>query len=68
MTADINLTREELALIEHFHTANNMFGQLPAQRPGDMQEFGLMCQRLQDFVAARPSYRRIQVERNLPQN
>ncbi len=65
---DINVTREELAVIEHIHETLNMFGKLPAQREGDMQEFGIICQRLQDFVAARPTYRRIITERRLPKN
>lgn len=68
MMLDINLTREELALIEHIHADLDMFGKLPAQRKGDMNEFGSLCQRLQDFVAARPTYRRIATERRLPTN
>ncbi len=68
MTTDINITREELALVEQIHAVHDAFGALPMQRQNDMQEFGIICQRLQDFVAARPSYRRISVERNLPKN
>ncbi len=65
---DINVTREELALIEHIHETHHLFGALPLQREGDMQEFGIMCQRLQDFIAARATYRRITTERSLPKN
>lgn len=65
---DLNLSREELAVIEHIHETLGMFGELPLQREGDMQEFGILCQRLQDFVAARPTYRRIKAERELPKN
>ncbi len=65
---DINVTREELALIEHIHETHHMFGALPLEREEDMREFGIMCQRLQDFVAARATYRRITTERRLPKN
>ncbi|KKM25671.1 hypothetical protein LCGC14_1592710 [marine sediment metagenome] len=65
---NINVTREELALIEHIHETLHMFGALPLQREGDMQEFGIICQRLQDFIAARATYRRITTERRLPSN
>ena len=65
---EINVTREELAVIEHIHETLDMFGKLPFQRDGDMQEFGIICQRLQDFVAARPTYRRVATERRFPKN
>lgn len=65
---DLNITREELALLEHINDSLEMFVALPCQRDRDVQEFGAMCQRLQDFVAARASYRRITAERNLPKN
>lgn len=65
---DLNVTREELAVIEHIHATLGMFVDLPVQRSQDAWEFGLMCQRLQDFVAARPTYRRIRAEREVPKN
>ncbi len=65
---DINVTREELVIIERIHELLHMFGELPLERPGDMQEFGFICQRLQDFVAARATYRRITTERRLSSN
>jgi len=65
---DINVTREELALIDHIHETLKMFGALPMERQGDMQEFGIICQRLQDFIAARATYRRITTERRLASN
>ena len=65
---DINVSREELAVIEHISDTLKMFGKLPCQRTQDMDEFGIMCQRLQDFVAARPTYRRITTERRFPKN
>jgi hypothetical protein len=66
--SDLDVTREELALIEHINVAFQMFGKLPTQRPADMREFGVLCQRLQDFVAARATYRRIAAERSLSKN
>ncbi len=65
---NLNLSREELAVIEHIGETLAMFGKLPLQREADMREFGVMCQRLQDFVAARPTYRRIAAEREVPKN
>lgn len=66
--SDLDVTREEVALIEHIHTALEMFMALPRQRATDVREFGIVCQRLQDFVASRASYRRITAERNVPKN
>lgn len=64
----LNVTREELAVIEQISAVLEAFGQLPLQRQADMREFGVLCQRLQDFVAARATYRRIAAERNVPKN
>lgn len=68
MLSDLDVTREEVALIEYINTGYKAFLGLPVQRAADAHEFGLLCQRLQDMVAARASYRRITAERELHKN
>lgn len=65
---NLNVTRAELALLERIHALHDAFTALPEQRPHDGQEFGILCQRLQDMIAARATYRRVAMERSLPKN